>query len=96
VFAALAQQFLLGGGTPSVVPARPPAAAAGAPNPVDPRAGLALVGRPGAGSLAADPGDVPLADAESPSSSLTDALFSDLGDDLLAPVGADPGLDRPW
>jgi hypothetical protein len=47
VFAALAQQFLPAGGTPSAVPARPPAAT-GAPNPADSRAGLALVGRPGA------------------------------------------------
>jgi hypothetical protein len=96
VFAALAQQFLPAVGTPSAVPARPPAAAAGAPNPVDSRAGLALVGRPGAGPLAADPGDVPLANTDSPSPSVTDAWFTDLADDPLAPVGADPWLDRPW
>jgi hypothetical protein len=99
VFAALAQQFLLpAGGTPNAVPARPPAATAAAPNPVDSRAGLALVGRPVAGPdpLATDLGDVPLADAEGPSSSGTDAWFTDLGDDPLAPVGADPWLDRPW
>jgi hypothetical protein len=96
VFAALAQQFLPAGGTPSAVPARPPAAAAGAPNPVDSRAGLALLGRPGADPSATDLGAVPLADAESSSPSLTDAWFTDLGDDPLAPVGADPWLDRPW
>jgi hypothetical protein len=98
VFAALAQKFLPAGGTPSAVPAPPPAAAAGAPNLVDSRAGLALVGRPGAspGPLATDPGGVPLADAESPSSSVTDAWFTDHGDDPLAPVGTDPWLDRTW
>jgi hypothetical protein len=98
VFAALAQQFLPAGGTPSAVPARPPAAAAGAQDAVDSRTALALVGRPGAspGPSATDPGEVPLADAESPSSSGTDAWFTDLGDDPLAPVGGDTWLDRPW
>jgi hypothetical protein len=57
-----------------------------------------LVGRPGAspGPGATDLGDVPLADADSPSSSVTDAWFTDLADDPLAPVGADPWIDRPW
>jgi hypothetical protein len=98
VFAALAQQFLPAGGTPTTVPARPPAAPVSGPNPVDSRAGLALVGRPGAspGPSATDLGDVPLAEADRPSSSLTDAWFTDLGDDPSAPVGADPWLDRPW
>jgi DNA-binding beta-propeller fold protein YncE len=98
VFAALAQQFLPTGGTPSAVPARPPAAAAAAPNPADYRAGLGLVGRPVAGPDpgATELGDVPLVDAESPSSSVTDAWFTDLADDPLAPVGPDPWLDRPW
>jgi sugar lactone lactonase YvrE len=98
VFAALAQQFLPAGGTPSAAPVWPPAGAGNTPNPADYRATLALVGRPGAspGLLATDLGEVPLADADSPSSSGTDALFSDLGDDPLAPVGADPWLDLPW
>jgi hypothetical protein len=56
------------------------------------------VGRPGAssGPLATDLGEEPLADADSPSPSTADAWFTDLGDESLAPVGADPWLDRTW